>query len=156
MVVNNDGGGIFETLEQAAFDGVFERLFGTSHGASIERLAAAFGVPYTLVEQPGELAKAVSGTGLRIVAARTDRAANAEPGVFERMFGTPHGASLEHLAAAFGVPYTLVTRPSELGKAVSGSGLRVVEARTDRAANAELRDRMRAAATRAAAPASDR
>ena len=77
VVVNNDGGGIFETLEQAAFDGVFERLFGTSHGASVERLAAAFGVPYTLVEQPGELAKAVSGTGLRIVEARTDRAANA-------------------------------------------------------------------------------
>ena len=77
VVVNNDGGGIFETLEQAAFDGVFERLFGTPHGASVERLAGAFGVPYTLVEQPGELAKAVSGTGLRIVEARTDRAANA-------------------------------------------------------------------------------
>jgi 2-succinyl-5-enolpyruvyl-6-hydroxy-3-cyclohexene-1-carboxylate synthase len=77
VVVNNDGGGIFETLEQAAFDGVFERLFGTPHGASVEQLAAAFGVPYTLVEQPGELAKAVSGTGLRIVEARTDRAANA-------------------------------------------------------------------------------
>jgi 2-succinyl-5-enolpyruvyl-6-hydroxy-3-cyclohexene-1-carboxylate synthase len=97
VVVNNDGGGIFETLEQAAF-----------------------------------------------------------PEVFERMFGTPHGASLERLAAAFGVPYTLVARPAELGKAVSGSGLRVVEARTDRAANAELRARMRAAATRAAAPAGDR
>lgn len=77
VVVNNDGGGIFETLEQAAFDGVFERLFGTPHGASVEQLAAAFGVPYTLVEQPAELAKAVSGTGLRIVEARTDRAANA-------------------------------------------------------------------------------
>ncbi len=77
VVVNNDGGGIFETLEQAAFNGVFERLFGTPHGASVEQLAAAFGVPYTLVEQPGELAKAVSGTGLRIVEARTDRAANA-------------------------------------------------------------------------------
>ena len=77
VVVNNDGGGIFETLEQAAFDGVFERLFGTPHGASVEQLAAAFGVPYTLVEQPGELAKAVSGTGLRIVEAHTDRAANA-------------------------------------------------------------------------------
>jgi 2-succinyl-5-enolpyruvyl-6-hydroxy-3-cyclohexene-1-carboxylate synthase len=77
VVVNNDGGGIFETLEQAAFDGVFERLFGTPHGASVEHLAAAFGVPYTLVEQPGELAKAVSGTGLRVVEARTGRAANA-------------------------------------------------------------------------------
>ena len=77
VVVNNDGGGIFETLEQAAFAGVFERMFGTPQGASIELLAAAFGVPYTFVEQPGELAKAVSGTGLRVVEARTDRAANA-------------------------------------------------------------------------------
>jgi 2-succinyl-5-enolpyruvyl-6-hydroxy-3-cyclohexene-1-carboxylate synthase len=77
VVVNNDGGGIFEALEPAAFPGPFERVFGTPHGASIELLAAAFGVPYTLVERPGELTKAVPGTGLRIVEARTDRAANA-------------------------------------------------------------------------------
>lgn len=78
VVVNNDGGGIFETLEQAAFPQVFERMFGTPHGASLEHLAAAFGVPYTLVARSGELAKAVSGTGLRVVEARTDRAANAD------------------------------------------------------------------------------
>jgi 2-succinyl-5-enolpyruvyl-6-hydroxy-3-cyclohexene-1-carboxylate synthase len=77
VVVNNDGGGIFEALEPAAFPGPFERVFGTPHGASLELLAAAFGVPYTLVERPGELAKAVPGTGLRIIEARTDRAANA-------------------------------------------------------------------------------
>jgi 2-succinyl-5-enolpyruvyl-6-hydroxy-3-cyclohexene-1-carboxylate synthase len=77
VVVNNDGGGIFEALEQAAFTGVFERMFGTPHGASVELLAAAFGIPYTLVEQPGELGKAVSGTGPRVVEARTGRAANA-------------------------------------------------------------------------------
>ena len=65
------------------------------------------------------------------------------PGSFERLFGTPHGASIEQLAAAFGVPYTLVEQPGELAKAVSGTGLRIVEARTDRAANAELRARMR-------------
>jgi 2-succinyl-5-enolpyruvyl-6-hydroxy-3-cyclohexene-1-carboxylate synthase len=78
VVVNNDGGGIFEALEQAAFPGVFERMFGTPHGASLEHLAAAFGVPYTLAERPGEIAKAVPGTGLRIVEARTDRAVNAD------------------------------------------------------------------------------
>jgi hypothetical protein len=107
VVVNNDGGGIFEGLEPARFregtvrsgegmvnDGggilgrepaggpsVFERVFGTAHGASIEYLAAAFRVPYTLVERPGDLAKAVTsavgGTGPRIVEARTGRAANA-------------------------------------------------------------------------------
>ncbi|HEX8007251.1 MAG TPA: 2-succinyl-5-enolpyruvyl-6-hydroxy-3-cyclohexene-1-carboxylic-acid synthase [Trebonia sp.] len=78
VVVNNDGGGIFAGLEQAAFPGVFERMFGTPHGASLSHLAAAFGVPYTLAEQPGDLAKAVSGSGLRVVEVRTDRAANAE------------------------------------------------------------------------------
>ena len=76
VVVNNDGGGIFESLEPAAF-GSFERVFGTPHGASAEHLAAAFGLPYALVTSPGELAKALHGPGLRVVEARTDRAANA-------------------------------------------------------------------------------
>ena len=78
VVVNNDGGGIFETLEPATFPGPFERVFGTPHGASLEGLAAAFGVPYTLVSHPDDLAKALRGTGLRVVEARTDRAANAD------------------------------------------------------------------------------
>jgi 2-succinyl-5-enolpyruvyl-6-hydroxy-3-cyclohexene-1-carboxylate synthase len=97
VVVNNDGGGIFEGLEPARFkdgsDGggvsigtggpsVFERVFGTSHGASLEQLAAAFGLPYTLVERAGDLAKAlasaIGGTGPRIVEARTGRAASED------------------------------------------------------------------------------
>jgi 2-succinyl-5-enolpyruvyl-6-hydroxy-3-cyclohexene-1-carboxylate synthase len=91
VVVNNDGGGIFEGLEPARFKGgaagaagpsVFERVFGTSHGASLEQLAAAFGLPYTLVERPGDLAKALApalpGTGTRIVEARTRRAASED------------------------------------------------------------------------------
>ncbi|HSZ43244.1 MAG TPA: 2-succinyl-5-enolpyruvyl-6-hydroxy-3-cyclohexene-1-carboxylic-acid synthase [Trebonia sp.] len=77
VVVNNDGGGIFETLEPAGFPGPFERVFGTPHGASLEHLAAAFGVPYTLVSHPDDLVKALPGAGLRVVEARTDRAANA-------------------------------------------------------------------------------
>jgi 2-succinyl-5-enolpyruvyl-6-hydroxy-3-cyclohexene-1-carboxylate synthase len=78
VVVNNDGGGIFSTLEQAAFPGSFERLFGTPHGASLQHLAAAFGLPYQRLEQPGDLTKALQGTGLRIVEAQTSRAAGAE------------------------------------------------------------------------------
>ena len=83
VVVNNDGGGIFEGLEPARFKArPFERVFGTAHGASIEGLAGAFGVPYTLVERPGDLAKAMAaalpGTGPRIIEARTGRAANAD------------------------------------------------------------------------------
>jgi 2-succinyl-5-enolpyruvyl-6-hydroxy-3-cyclohexene-1-carboxylate synthase len=107
IVVNNDGGGIFEGLEPARFGG----------GVS--------GRPPTGDPQP-------------------------TPTVFERTFGTPHGASLEHLAAAFGLPYTLVERPGEIAKAVAatvpGSGPRIVEARTSRAPNADLRAELSAAA----------
>ena len=107
VVVNNDGGGIFEGLEPARFGG----------GVS--------GRP-----QPGAAEPALT--------------------VFERTFGTPHGASIEHLAAAFGIPYTLAERPGEIAKAmaatVPGSGPRIVEARTGRAPNADLRARMHAAA----------
>jgi 2-succinyl-5-enolpyruvyl-6-hydroxy-3-cyclohexene-1-carboxylate synthase len=82
VVVNNDGGGIFAGLEPASFPGPFERVFGTPHGASIEHLAAAFGVTYTLAERPGDLAKAIAatvpGAGPQIVEARTARAGNAE------------------------------------------------------------------------------
>jgi 2-succinyl-5-enolpyruvyl-6-hydroxy-3-cyclohexene-1-carboxylate synthase len=77
VVVNNDGGGIFSTLEQAAFPGPFERIFGTPHGAELQHLAAAFGLPYQRLEQPADLSKALQGTGLRIVEAQTDRAAGA-------------------------------------------------------------------------------
>jgi 2-succinyl-5-enolpyruvyl-6-hydroxy-3-cyclohexene-1-carboxylate synthase len=77
IVINNDGGGIFSTLEQAAFPGSFERVFGTPHGAELEHLAAAFGLPYQRLEQPGDLSKVLQGTGLRMVEARTDRAVGA-------------------------------------------------------------------------------
>ncbi len=78
VVVNNDGGGIFSALEQAAFPGPFERLFGTPHGTGLNHLAAAFGLPYQRLEQPGDLAKALQGTGLRVVEAQTSRAGDTE------------------------------------------------------------------------------
>ncbi|HEV2260631.1 MAG TPA: 2-succinyl-5-enolpyruvyl-6-hydroxy-3-cyclohexene-1-carboxylic-acid synthase [Streptosporangiaceae bacterium] len=77
VVVNNDGGGIFSALEQAAFTGSFERLFGTPHGAGLDHLAAAFGLPYQRLDQPEDLGKALAGTGLRIVEAQTSRADGA-------------------------------------------------------------------------------
>jgi len=77
IVVNNDGGGIFSTLEQAAFTGSFERLFGTPHGVGLDHLAAAFGLPYLRMDQPEDLGKALPGVGLRMVEAQTDRAAGA-------------------------------------------------------------------------------
>jgi 2-succinyl-5-enolpyruvyl-6-hydroxy-3-cyclohexene-1-carboxylate synthase len=87
IVVNNDGGGIFSTLEQADHDG-FERLFGTPHSAALHHLAVAFAIPYHLLDHPDDLTKAIQGTGLRIVEVRTDRAAGADLRARLRTVGT--------------------------------------------------------------------
>jgi 2-succinyl-5-enolpyruvyl-6-hydroxy-3-cyclohexene-1-carboxylate synthase len=78
VVVNNNGGGIFSTLEQAAFPETFERVFGTPHGADIGALAAAAGLPYRLLAQTADLPAALAGTGLRMVEVRTDRSDGAK------------------------------------------------------------------------------
>ncbi|WP_329079710.1 MULTISPECIES: 2-succinyl-5-enolpyruvyl-6-hydroxy-3-cyclohexene-1-carboxylic-acid synthase [unclassified Streptosporangium] len=77
VVVNNDGGGIFSLLPQAALRDPFERVFGTSHGVDLGYVAAATGTPYTFVDEPGQLVKALRGDGLRMVEVRTDRESNA-------------------------------------------------------------------------------
>ncbi|HXP21379.1 MAG TPA: thiamine pyrophosphate-binding protein [Streptosporangiaceae bacterium] len=90
IVVNNDGGGIFSLLEQAAIPGPFERVFGTPHGTRLGELAAAAGLPFRRLERPADLARELSalagrtaGTGagqapgVRLVELRTDRADQA-------------------------------------------------------------------------------
>ena len=78
VVVNNDGGGIFSTLEPAAFPDSFERVFGTPHGADLASLAAAAGLPYARLERAADLPDALAGSGLRLIEVRTDRADGAK------------------------------------------------------------------------------
>jgi 2-succinyl-5-enolpyruvyl-6-hydroxy-3-cyclohexene-1-carboxylate synthase len=67
-----------------------------------------------------------------------------EATAFERLFGTPHGVSIEALASAYGVAYRAVTTVQALQDALADpAGLRIVEIRTDRAANAALHARLR-------------
>jgi 2-succinyl-5-enolpyruvyl-6-hydroxy-3-cyclohexene-1-carboxylate synthase len=68
---------------------------------------------------------------------------------FERVFGTPHQVDIASVAAAHRVPYTLLEAMEDLPKVMAQEGLRLVEARTDRTANAALHARMREAAQRA-------
>jgi len=80
VVVNNDGGGIFSLLEQAAFPAPFERVFGTPHGGVLGQAAAAAGIPAVTLERASDLAGALKGeglpgTGIRMVEVRTSRAA---------------------------------------------------------------------------------
>ena len=73
VVVNNDGGGIFSTLEQAAFPDSFERAFGTPHGVDVAALAAAAALPYQRLDSEADLPGVLAGDGLRLVEVRTDR-----------------------------------------------------------------------------------
>ena len=77
VVVNNNGGGIFSELEQAAIPGPFERVFGTPHGADLGYLAQAACLPYARLEHPADLPGLLGGRGVRVVEVRTDRAAGA-------------------------------------------------------------------------------
>jgi 2-succinyl-5-enolpyruvyl-6-hydroxy-3-cyclohexene-1-carboxylate synthase len=66
------------------------------------------------------------------------------PDGFERVFGTPHGADLSSLAAAYGAAHELVHAPERLhGKETVNGGVRILEVRTDRAANVALHRRLR-------------
>ncbi len=80
VVVDNDGGGIFSFLPQAAIHGPFERVFGTPHGRDLAGLASFHGLGYRRVERASELPQAlddaVADGGIRLVHVRTDRQAN--------------------------------------------------------------------------------
>ncbi len=83
VVVDNDGGGIFELLPPARALGRdrFERLFATPYVADLAGLAAAHGVATVRVERRDEVgpavARAVARGGPQVVLVPTDRRANA-------------------------------------------------------------------------------
>ncbi|WJY73607.1 2-succinyl-5-enolpyruvyl-6-hydroxy-3-cyclohexene-1-carboxylate synthase [Corynebacterium auriscanis] len=97
IVTNDNGGGIFETLEPGREqlrrfpDGseMFERIFGTPLRANLGELCAGFGVPHRLVTTPTELALAIEehaelgylsadddaiGSGIAVIEAQVSRA----------------------------------------------------------------------------------
>lgn len=80
ILLNNDGGGIFSFLPQAAEPEHFEALFGTPHGLDFAPLAAMYGARYTRVDSWEAFRAAVSagvgGHGLHIVEVPTERARN--------------------------------------------------------------------------------
>lgn len=54
VVVDNNGGGVFSTIEQRGVAG-FERVFGTPHSANISAILQGFGIPVTEVKQKSDL-----------------------------------------------------------------------------------------------------
>jgi 2-succinyl-5-enolpyruvyl-6-hydroxy-3-cyclohexene-1-carboxylate synthase len=77
VVLDNDGGGIFSFLPQAALPEHFELLFGTPHGVDLTALAAMHELPADRIEKAGEVAPAleaaIAAGGVRFVIVPTDR-----------------------------------------------------------------------------------
>lgn len=102
VVVDNDGGGIFSFLPQAAQldEPVFEQLFGTPHGVDLEALARVHGLDVTVASRAHEVGPAVAAGlaagGVHVVVARTDRRANVA------VHDEVHAAVATAVAAALG------------------------------------------------------
>ncbi len=80
FVIDNNGGGIFNTLSQAGVDG-FEKIFGTPHNLDLERVIHGFGGQVIRVKSDSDLLHAVIHPthGLNFVVVEVpDRVVNAE------------------------------------------------------------------------------
>ena len=80
VVVDNDGGGIFSFLPQAAAltDDRFEQLFGTPLGVDIVALAASYGLEARTVLAVDELVDQLAQPGSWVCCVPTDRRHNVE------------------------------------------------------------------------------
>jgi 2-succinyl-5-enolpyruvyl-6-hydroxy-3-cyclohexene-1-carboxylate synthase len=83
VVVNDDGGSIFATLEHGTLAATgpealrtFERVFGTPHGATLAQLCAGYGVDHQLVLDVGSLRHALQAPsrGIQVIEVRVPRA----------------------------------------------------------------------------------
>ncbi|MDC7112579.1 2-succinyl-5-enolpyruvyl-6-hydroxy-3-cyclohexene-1-carboxylic-acid synthase [Corynebacterium pseudodiphtheriticum] len=81
VVANDDGGGIFESLEvgQPGLRRDFEQAFGTPHGVDIAAICEGYGLPYQRVESPQELLNALAAQtefpeSILVIEAATTRA----------------------------------------------------------------------------------
>ena len=76
VVANDDGGGIFELLEQGdpQYAGVFERVFGTPHGMDLAALCGAYRIPHESVDPDGLAARlGAPNHGVRVLEVTTER-----------------------------------------------------------------------------------
>lgn len=80
FVIDNNGGGIFNTLPQAGVDG-FEKIFGTPHNLDLQRIIQGFGFSVSKVKGVSDLLLSINhkSEGLRFVIVEVpDRNTNAQ------------------------------------------------------------------------------
>ena len=80
VLINNQGGGIFNHLPVAQFPEAFEEFFATPQEVDFRRLCAAYGVKHTRVRDWahfGRLLARLPARGVRVLEVRTDRVKDA-------------------------------------------------------------------------------
>ncbi|MEO0869676.1 MAG: 2-succinyl-5-enolpyruvyl-6-hydroxy-3-cyclohexene-1-carboxylic-acid synthase [Cyanobacteria bacterium J06642_11] len=83
ILINNQGGGIFEMLPISNFDPLFEKYFVTPQTVNIPDLCHAYGVQHTLIDTWDQLTQMIKDlalpkeTALRVLEFRSDRKADA-------------------------------------------------------------------------------
>jgi 2-succinyl-5-enolpyruvyl-6-hydroxy-3-cyclohexene-1-carboxylate synthase len=96
VVVDNEGGGIFNFLAQAGTQPRerFERMWGTPQGVDIAAVARAYGAHAEEVVDMGRLVSALSspgaGKGVRVLIVKTDRTDNVA--VHRRLYAAVEAA----------------------------------------------------------------
>jgi len=87
VILNNNGGGIFNFLPIAERKDIFEKFFGTPHNFKFEKVAKALGVKYSFLSSRGAFTRAYRNAfqhkGTTILEIRTHRKANRE--IHERL-----------------------------------------------------------------------
>jgi 2-succinyl-5-enolpyruvyl-6-hydroxy-3-cyclohexene-1-carboxylate synthase len=82
ILLNNDGGGIFNLLPIAKFADTFEEFFGTSHGLDFAPIVRAYNCEYTLIQDwqdfRGILTVSLQSKGVQILEIRSNRQRNQE------------------------------------------------------------------------------
>jgi len=82
VLINNNGGGIFSFLPQAAYPDHFEQLYGTPHGLDFAYAAQLYDAEYTLCPDWDTFREAtqagINGQGLHIIEVQTNRDYNVK------------------------------------------------------------------------------
>ncbi|BAY85008.1 2-succinyl-6-hydroxy-2,4-cyclohexadiene-1-carboxylic acid synthase/2-oxoglutarate decarboxylase [Calothrix parasitica NIES-267] len=81
VLINNNGGGIFEMLPISEFEPPFEELFATPQNIDFEQLCKTYGVEYNLINNWEELCKKLNplpSKGIRVLEIRTNRKVDAK------------------------------------------------------------------------------
>lgn len=81
ILINNEGGGIFETLPIAQFEDTFEEYFATPQNINFEQLSKTYNIEYYLISEWQELTKMLNPlpeTGIRLLEIKTNRKKDAQ------------------------------------------------------------------------------